>query len=96
MAQLYFHWTSPQRVFLDQYGSELDRSLRNLRAETIKLWLTLWRYCFDRYRPELHYMRGPGPRCREKHRRALAGSHCHGITSSPRRGRALIGRRASR
>jgi hypothetical protein len=19
------------------------------------------------YRPELHYMRGPGPRCREKH-----------------------------
>ena len=22
---------------------------------------------FDPYRPELHYMRGPGPRCREKH-----------------------------
>jgi hypothetical protein len=21
----------------------------------------------DSYRPELHYMRGPGPRCREKH-----------------------------
>jgi hypothetical protein len=22
---------------------------------------------FDPYRPELHYMRGPGPRWREKH-----------------------------
>ncbi|HEY2230096.1 MAG TPA: hypothetical protein VGI22_20630 [Xanthobacteraceae bacterium] len=25
---------------------------------------------FDPYRPELHYMRGPGPRWREKHRMA--------------------------
>ena len=40
-------------------------------AETIKLWLSLWRHCFDSYRPELHYMRGPGPRWREKHRRAV-------------------------
>jgi hypothetical protein len=23
---------------------------------------------FGGYRPELHYMRGPGPKCREKHR----------------------------
>jgi hypothetical protein len=22
---------------------------------------------FDPYRPELHYMRGPGPKCREKY-----------------------------
>jgi hypothetical protein len=22
---------------------------------------------FDPYRPERHYMRGPGPKCREKH-----------------------------
>jgi hypothetical protein len=22
---------------------------------------------FDPYRPECHYMRGPGPKCREKH-----------------------------
>jgi hypothetical protein len=71
MAQLYFHCTSPQRIFLDQCGSELDRGLRHLRTET-KLWLSLWRRCFDPYRPELHYMRGPGPRWREKHRRALA------------------------
>ena len=29
----------------------------------------LWRiigYAFSPYRPELHYMRGPGPKCRVK------------------------------
>ena len=30
-------------------------------------WQTLLRGLFDRYRPELHYMRGPGPKWREKH-----------------------------
>jgi hypothetical protein len=28
---------------------------------------TLTRDFFDPYRPELHYMRGPGPKWREKH-----------------------------
>ena len=27
----------------------------------------LHRTLFDAYRPELHYMRGPGPKWREKH-----------------------------
>jgi len=27
---------------------------------------------FDPYRPELHYMRGPGPKWREKHARRYA------------------------
>ena len=31
------------------------------------LWQTLTKSLFDRYRPELHYMRGPGPKYREKH-----------------------------
>jgi len=31
------------------------------------LWRDLTRDLFDSYRPELHYMRGPGPRWREKH-----------------------------
>jgi hypothetical protein len=30
---------------------------------TVKCWSDL----FDPYRPELHYMRGPGPRWREKY-----------------------------
>jgi hypothetical protein len=32
-----------------------------------KLWRTSTTRIFDRYRPELHYMRGPGPKWREKH-----------------------------
>ena len=39
----------------------------SLRTELARLWHGLWRDCFDRYRPERHYMRGPGPRWREKH-----------------------------
>jgi len=32
------------------------------------LWRSLKKDIFDTYRPELHYMRGPGPRWRAKHR----------------------------
>ncbi len=31
------------------------------------LWRGLLRDLFDPYRPERHYMRGPGPRWRAKH-----------------------------
>ncbi|HJX22538.1 MAG TPA: hypothetical protein VJ454_16190 [Steroidobacteraceae bacterium] len=31
------------------------------------LWRTLRRDLTDPYRPELHYMRGPGPKWRAKH-----------------------------
>ena len=30
-------------------------------------WQALSKALFDNYRPELHYMRGPGPKWREKH-----------------------------
>jgi hypothetical protein len=29
-------------------------------------WRWLRTSVFDSYRPELHYMRGPGPKCRER------------------------------
>ena len=47
--------------------TEIDRLLHRCRA-----WLfrTLANGLFDAYRPELHYMRGPGPKWRAKHRRA--------------------------
>jgi hypothetical protein len=32
-----------------------------------KLWRELFKDFRSSYRPELHYMRGPGPRWREKH-----------------------------
>jgi hypothetical protein len=33
--------------------------------------LGLWRSLSDPYRPELHYMRGPGPKWRARHAAAL-------------------------
>jgi len=32
-----------------------------------RLWRELFKDLRSSYRPELHYMRGPGPRWREKH-----------------------------
>jgi hypothetical protein len=32
-------------------------------------WLKLIEFAFDPYRPELHYMRGPGPAWHAKHDR---------------------------
>ncbi len=39
------------------------------------LWMSLVRDVFDPYRPELHYMRGPGPKWRAKHAFAAAPAH---------------------
>lgn len=35
------------------------------------LWRSLMSSVFDPYRPELHYMRGPGPRFRERYERPV-------------------------
>jgi hypothetical protein len=39
-------------------------------AGIMRLGMRLVRALTDPYRPELHYMRGPGPKCREKHKAA--------------------------
>ena len=36
-------------------------------TEVGEIWRTLTQGLFNPYRPELHYMRGPGPKWREKH-----------------------------
>ena len=41
--------------------------VRSARARMTKVWQDLVRDLFDPYRPELHYMRGPGPKWRAKH-----------------------------
>ncbi len=33
----------------------------------VRRWRGILRDLFDPYRPELHYMRGPGPKWRERH-----------------------------
>ncbi|MGH6735969.1 MAG: hypothetical protein ACRECX_07805 [Methyloceanibacter sp.] len=36
-------------------------------ARASAVWDALTKALFDSYRPELHYMRGPGPKWHEKH-----------------------------
>jgi hypothetical protein len=51
----------PRRMALVPLGS----SLRTMIAESCR---KLSKDLVDPYRPERHYMRGPGPKCREKAR----------------------------
>ena len=44
-------------------------SLGRVLGATARRWRRLTAPLFDPYRPELHYMRGPGPKWREKHGR---------------------------
>jgi hypothetical protein len=45
-----------------------------LLADISAFWHQFFNRAFDPYRPELHYMRGPGPAWRAKH---MASSHLH-------------------
>ena len=46
-------------------GITLARSVGS--TEVGEIWRILTKSLFNPYRPELHYMRGPGPKWREKH-----------------------------
>ena len=46
----------------------------SLLGEIRAFWHIFFVKAFDPYRPELHYMRGPGPAWRAKH---VASSHLH-------------------
>ena len=43
------------------------RAGRPVRATSLDLLWAMVRELFDPYRPERHYMRGPGPKWRAKH-----------------------------
>jgi hypothetical protein len=43
-------------------------------AAIIEIWRRFRNDMFDPYRPELHYMRGPGPKSSEKPRARLVGA----------------------
>jgi hypothetical protein len=47
--------------------SSFSRIERTLAASIAEWWRVFVREVFDDYRPELHYMRGPGPKWRAKH-----------------------------
>jgi hypothetical protein len=45
-------------------------------------WRKLMKQVFDAYRPELHYMRGPGPKWHEKHAAGRARSSSSSSTAT--------------
>src|SRR5712691_5974443 len=48
-------------------GLVISVDTRAIFPAAVKAWRHLHKALFDTYRPELHYMRGPGPKWREKH-----------------------------
>jgi hypothetical protein len=59
-----------------------------LASATVELWtlfLRSWRTPIvgqvKTYRPEEHYMRGPGPKWREKHVRGATWPHSRGVAN---------------
>jgi hypothetical protein len=54
-------------------STSISRDTRsNPFTEILAFWRQFFARAFDPYRPELHYMRGPGPAWRAKH---TASSH---------------------
>jgi hypothetical protein len=57
-------------------GSQRTAASRRVTARRryglVEAWRGLTKGLLDPYRPELHYMRGPGPKWREKHAIAAA------------------------
>jgi hypothetical protein len=48
-------------------GLGISVDIRAIFPAAAKVWRQLHKALFDTYRPELQYMRGPGPQRREKH-----------------------------
>lgn len=64
-------------------SAKTSRQGPRLSATLAVLWRTICRDAFDPYRPELHYMRGPGPKWRNKHAAAEAApAPTHGATAT--------------
>jgi hypothetical protein len=48
-------------------GTKTSKQGPRFAAALAVWWRTVCRDAFDPYRPELHYMRGPGPKWHAKH-----------------------------
>jgi hypothetical protein len=59
-------------IIASPIASNHDRE-QGLLAYVIAFWRQFFTSAFDPYRPELHYMRGPGPACRAKQMRSPQG-----------------------
>jgi hypothetical protein len=56
----------------------------------VNMWCRLRQWIFDSYRPELHYMRGPGPKWREKQRIHARESFLNASQRMNRRARSSV------
>ena len=64
-------------TIVSSHDTQLSRDGEpRLFAELREFWQQLFAKAFDPYRPELHYMRGPGPAWRAKH---VASTHLHSV-----------------
>jgi hypothetical protein len=61
---------------LSKLTADIDVSTARV-AGIVEMGLRVKKWLSDPYRPELHYMRGPGPKWREKH------AHAGSIRSKP-------------
>ncbi len=52
----------------------VDNADRGLVGEVVLFWRQFVVAAFDPYRPERHYMRGPGPACRARQKRLADGT----------------------
>lgn len=59
-----------------------NRQGPRLSAALAVLWRSFCRDAFDPYRPELHYMRGPGPKWRARHGVAAPAPAVPGTTAT--------------
>jgi hypothetical protein len=66
--------TAMTQIFIRRARVSVSRASR---PGMVEIWRRLRQGIFDPYRPELHYMRGPGPKWREIHaqdRHAMTGT----------------------
>jgi hypothetical protein len=91
-------WVAEIAVEHSPMATPLQKRL-HLGAIVRAFWSSLKYDIFDTYRPELHYMRGPGPKWNAKHgtapyRRSPAHCDCSAETGrpSPRAARWPMGR----
>ena len=60
----------------------LKRKVPRFGTTVAALWKSLVTELFDPYRPELHYMRGPGPKWRAKHQIAAPAHLPRGLAKA--------------
>jgi hypothetical protein len=61
---------APTATTTYQTTGALAAGAAGIRVSIVAVWLMATKGLFDPYRPERHYMRGPGPRWHERHGRS--------------------------